>query len=108
MSDKKFETLEEAVAHIKSQDEVIVSLRDGIETAIQEKKAAEDIATDAINKANEVVLKAPKETTVTIDKKKYKILFAVDGLTKEELAEDKTKLARLVKIKSGALELLED
>jgi polyribonucleotide nucleotidyltransferase len=106
--DLKFENLDDALAHIKKQDSVIIGLKEGIEQAIQDKQAAEDIAEDAISKANEIALTAPKETVVTIDKKKYKVLFGVDGLTIDELADDKTKLAKLVKIKSGALELVED
>lgn len=104
----EFKTLEEALAHIKAQDQEIVTLRANLKAAEEAKNDAEAIAQDAIAKANETLASAPKELTVTVSKKKYKIAFAVDGLTKEELSKDSAKCAELLKRGSAALELLED
>lgn len=104
----ELKTLEEALARIKTQDQEIVTLRANLKAAEEAKIDAEAIAQDAIAKANETLASAPKELTVIVSKKKYKIAFAVDGLTKEELAKDSAKCAVLVKRGSAALELLED
>ncbi|MNY52794.1 hypothetical protein D3C86_1884970 [compost metagenome] len=49
----------------------------------------------------------PKKLTAKINSKTYEVLFGVDGKTKEELAEDKEKLAILAKSGSMAIKLIE-
>lgn len=84
------------------------TLKGQLQQALKEKQAAEEIAKDAMEAVNKTLAALPKETFATHEKKKYKILFGVDGMSKEEIAKDKTKLARLVEIKSGAIQLQED
>jgi hypothetical protein len=104
----KFTTLEEAEAHIAKQDNAILSLKEEKEIALREKKDAQTVAEDLLSQISKLEEQVPKQLTVTVDKKKYEVLFGVDGLTKEELATDKALLAKLVKFNSGALKLLED
>lgn len=114
MSNKKFKDLEEAQAAydalVADQD---TAIQEAVDKAVKEtvenkdkeiaaltKRAedAEKIAEDAVEKFN-----SPDDIIVTIDKKKYKIAFGVEGKTKEELAEDKSLLAKLVKNGSAAI-----
>jgi ribosomal protein S20 len=104
----EIKTLEEALTHIEMLKEENKALKAALKTAEIAKEDAEAIAQDAIKKANETLSAAPKDLTVTVSKKKYKIAFAVDGLTKEELAQNGAKCAELVKKGSAALELQED
>lgn len=69
-----------------------------------ELKVAEELAQDAIAKANEALSEASQEGVfVTIEKEKFKINFGVEGFSKEELKDQKELLARLKKAGSGAL-----
>lgn len=110
MSNKKFKDLNEAQA---AYDALVTDRDKAIEAAVKEavkakddeiqmltKRAddAEKIAEDAVDKFNHA-----KHTLVTVDKKKYKIAFGVDGKTKEEVAADKTLLAKLIKNGSAAV-----
>lgn len=104
----EIKTLEEALTHIATLKEENKALNAALKTAETAKADAEAIAQDAIKQANETLTATPKPLSVTVNKKKYKIAFAVDGLTKEELAKDSAKCAELVKRGSAALELLED
>lgn len=70
----------------------------------KELKVAEEIANDAIAKANQALSEASSEgVVVTIGKAKYRINFGVEGFSKEELKDQKELLAKLVKAGSGAL-----
>ncbi|MNL18434.1 hypothetical protein D3C87_1395780 [compost metagenome] len=50
----------------------------------------------------------PKILKRKVSGKTVQILFGVDGLTKDELADDKERLALLVKSGSAAIKILED
>ncbi|WP_316743409.1 hypothetical protein [Pedobacter antarcticus] len=89
------------------QSGLIKDLQKKLDTAIQEKESAEEVANAALETANELLATVPQEIYATVEKKKYKVLFGVDGLTKEELVKDQVKLQRLIEIGSGALELQE-
>ncbi|HEY0177047.1 MAG TPA: hypothetical protein VGC08_11760 [Pedobacter sp.] len=86
----------------------IESLSLELKKAILERDQAREIADDAMEQVNALAALTPSEKIVTVDKKKYKVLFGVDGLSKDELAKDTAKLKILIAKKSGALELQED
>lgn len=111
MSNKKFKSLEEAQ---KAYDDLVADQPKVIEKAVADavkvkddeiaaltKRAvdAEEVAKDAVEKIDN-----PKGVTVTVDKVKYRIIFGVDGKSKEELAADKELLEKLIKKGSAALE----
>jgi len=123
MADKKFESLEEAIAYIKEQNEKLTS-------ANASKKAAEDalkIANEELENAKaenqssiEIIAELGKKlhilennkeentTIVELDGKHYKLLgnrFIVKGeeLNAEQLSKNTAELERMVKIKSGSL-----
>lgn len=106
--DLKFKTLEEAEAFITELSKECSELKTKLVAAEQAQAAAEEIASDAVKQANETLKIVPQELYVTVSKKKYKILFGVDGLTKEELKADTKKCELLIKRGSGAFELQED
>lgn len=99
---EKFKTLEEAQA---AYDALVAAKNKEVEELKKQLDNAESVAKDAIEKVN--AGPATNDVFATVDKKKYKILFGVDGKTKQELAADSTALKRLVKIGSGAIELVE-
>lgn len=86
----------------------VESLSVELKNAILERDQAHEIADDAMEQVNALAALTPSEKIVTVDKKKYKVLFGVDGLSKDELAKDTAKLKLLIAKKSGALELQED
>lgn len=111
MSKIEFKTVEEATeAYTK-----LLAEKDALASSLKEKESelvsvkselevAKEVAQDAIQQINEGL---STDVIATVDKKKYKVLFGVDGLSKEELSKDQTSLKNLVKIGSGALELVE-
>ncbi len=114
MAKKEFKTLEEAMAHIAKQDEALTKLAGEKSEAIKardaankERDEAKKIALEAVAQVNESEAALPKKVTVMIDKKKVHIRFGVDGLTKEELAKDKDKVAKLLAGGSSAVKVLE-
>jgi len=112
MSEIIFQTIEEAVVAFKKKLEEIESLKnenkaskERIAKLEKDLSDTEEIAKDAIAKYNEQPNHS--DVTVTVEKKKYKVLFGVDGLSKDELSVDNSKLKELVKGGSQALELVE-
>lgn len=104
-------TLDQAKEQIATLTTENAQLKSTLEAANKDKEVAQNEAINAINKYNELANNSePKEDAkliVTVNKEKYKVLFGVDGKTKEEIANDAKECARLVKIGSGALEKLE-
>jgi len=123
MADKKFESLEEAIAYIKEQNEKLTS-------ANASKKAAEDalkIANEELENAKaenqssiEIIAELGKKlhilennkeentTIVELDGQHYKILgnrFIVKGeeFNAEQLSKNTDELKRMLKIRSEAL-----
>lgn len=104
----KIETLEKALEVIKGYESENLELKDQLKNALKGKEEAESIATDATGRLSKLEETLPKKLTAKVDKKEYEVLFGVDGLSKEELAEDKKKLAELVKFGSSAIKLVEE
>lgn len=100
--------LDAAIVESSTKDELIKTQAGQIATLQQEVIEAQQIAEDAVNAANQLSTAQPNELTVKVGNKTYIINFGVDGLTKQELAEDQELLKRLVKIGSGAITLKED
>lgn len=100
-----FKSLEEAQ---KAYDGLLVSKKDLDKKIIELTKRAEDAelaAKDAIEKINSAPV--VEDYTVTVDKKKYRINFGVDGFTKEQLKDQADLLKKLVKIGSGSISLID-
>lgn len=104
-----FKTLEEAQ---KGYDSLLASKKetdkknsDLIKSLTKRAEDAELTAKDAIQKVNAAPV--VNDNSVTIDKKKYRINFGVDGFTKEQLKDKPDLLAKLVKIGSGAITLID-
>lgn len=96
-----------AKAVISAKDAEISELKSQLTEALQGKDDAESAAQEAIDFANSKGSNAAQELTVTLAGKKYKIVFGVDGLTKEQLKDDTELCASLVKKGSAALVLQE-
>lgn len=96
---KKFENLEEAQTAFDAE---VAAHNATKQQLVDAKKVAEE----AIAQINEAPQVKTDEVFATVDKTKYKVVFGVDGLTKEEVAKDKELLKKLVKIGSGSLEIV--
>jgi len=103
----KFKTIEEAEAAYTGLKSKLAESEKAKVAAEKGQKEAEDIAKDALGKLKVVEDSIPKKLTAKVDGKTFEVIFGVDGLTKEELAKDKEKLAVLVKSGSSAIKLLE-
>jgi hypothetical protein len=102
----KFETLEAAEKHIGTLEGKLTAAEKATEIALKDKENAEAIATDALNKLKIIEDSLPKKITAKVDGKTCEIVFGVDGLSKEELAKDKEKLAMLAKSGSSAIRFI--
>lgn len=74
-----------------------------------ELSVAQELATEAINKSNEVVSSAPKAKTIKIAGKVHKINYGVNfngkDYSADELANDEAVVKELIEMGSGAVEL---
>lgn len=103
----KFENIEDAVAALNDEKKAHDETKRLLEKEKKRADDAEKVATEAVEDANKVLATGkPSKPTVTVKGKKYEVKFGVDGLTKEELAQDTKKLEKLVSIGSGALKLV--
>lgn len=122
---KEFKTVEEALAHIAKQDEALAALGTAKATAVAEATAAkaevikitkerdeavkdaaeaQEIAKSAVEMANaSAASNKSTDITVKVGGVKYIVAFGVDGLSKEDLAKDTEKCAKLVKRGTAAL-----
>ena len=96
-------TAKEAAKGVKKAAEDLAKEIEAHNGTKSELETAKKVAQDAIQSANEAIEKADPNIYATVSGSKYKINFGVDGLSAEELKSDKTRLAKLVKIGSGAL-----
>jgi len=84
--------IEEAVkAAVKSKDDEIAALTKRAEDA-------EKVAEDAVERVN-----SGSNIYVSFEKKKYKVVFGVDGKSKEEVAADKKLVKELIEKGSAAI-----
>lgn len=104
----EFKSIEEAVKHITGLDTQLAASKKATDAALKGKNDAEAIANDALAKLQKVEDLLPKKITGKVGTKNYEVIFGVDGLTKEELAKDKEKLALLAKSGSSAIKIIED
>lgn len=112
----KFNSIEEAQEAFdklqKESNEKIKSLEkenaSHKEEVVKQSKRADDaeaIAQDAIEKVNSS--ESADDVTVSVDKKKYRINFGVEGFTKEELKNESDLLKKMIKSGTAALTLLD-
>lgn len=108
---EKFKTLDEAQA---AYDKLTKNVKD-LEKSVADKDAqiadltkkasdAETAAQDAIDKINNGV--NTDTVDVTVDKRKYRINFGVDGKSKEDLKCDNKLLKKLIEKGSAAITLI--
>jgi len=101
MTKEEIKTLDDALAYIKQ----VEGERDA---ALLAKSQAEEVANDAIEKANLAIGSAPKDyTTVVKGLGKVEVHFGADGVSKDELLNNPAKITELHKKGSHAVSLLE-
>lgn len=94
-----YDTLENEFSKYKSDTKVQLESKD------QEIADVKAVAQDAIAKFNSKT--GVIDITAKVGKSTYRVNFGVDGKTKEQVADDSSLLAKLVKAGSGALTLVE-
>lgn len=100
----KFKSIEEAEIAFEKLEASNKSLKEENKALKSEIKEVEKAAEEAIALANESpAAEGQKDVTVTIKDKKYVVVFGVNGLTKEELAENKALCADMIKAGTAAL-----
>lgn len=95
--------LEKAVSDMKGVRDILTAESNAHAKTKEELKTAQEIAEDAVSKANEAIEKSDPNVYVTFNKEKYRVNFGVNGKTKEEVREDKELVSKLVRNGSGAL-----
>lgn len=104
---KKFETVEQAQEEfnkIQAEFEAFKKKADEESQALNKRvEDAEAAALSAIHEFND----ATENEVVSIGKKKYEILFGVDGFSKSALKEETKLLEKLVAKGSAAIKLID-